>query len=114
MDKQYFQAVGKGNLHIKIQNGTGTTTVLLKGVLLKDVLHCLNMGLTLVSIGKITATGYKFIFRGMSCRIYDPKDKIIGQINAKNGLYCVDHGVIVNMAMTGEAPEVVSIEEIHC
>ena len=31
----------------------------------------------------------------------------------KNGLYCVDHGVIVSTAMTGEAPEVVSIEEIH-
>ena len=71
------------------------------------------MGLTLVLIGKITATSYKVIFRGMSCRIYDPKDKIIGQINVKNGLYCVDHGVIVSTAMTGEAPEVVSIEEIH-
>ena len=49
----------------------------------------------------------------MSCRIYDPKDKIIGQINAKNGLYHVNHGVVVNTAMTGEAPEEVSIEEIH-
>ena len=81
-------------------------------VLLKDVLHCPDMGLTLVSIGKITAASYKVIFRVMSCRIYDQKDKIIGQINAKNGLYRVDHGVFVNTSMT-EAPEVVSIEEIH-
>ena len=35
VDKQYFQAVGKGNLHIKILNSTSTTTVLLK-----DILHC--------------------------------------------------------------------------
>ena len=51
-------------------------------VLLKDVLHRPDMGLTLMSIGKITATGYKVIFRGLTCRIYDPKDKIIGQIVA--------------------------------
>ena len=82
-------------------------------VLFKDILHCPDMGLMLVSIGKITAASYKVIFRGMSCRIYDPKDKIIGQINAKNGLYHVDHGVVVDTAMTGEVPEVVSIEEIH-
>ena len=75
VDKQYFQAVGKRNLRIKIPNSISTTTVLLK-----NVLHCPDMGLTLVSIGKITAAGYKVIFRGMSCRVYDPKDKIIGQI----------------------------------
>ena len=53
-DKWHFQAIGKGDL---IPNGHGTTTVLLK-----DVLHCPDMGLTLVSIGKITAAGYKVIF----------------------------------------------------
>ena len=47
-DKQYFQAIGKGNLQIKIPNGVSTTTVLLK-----DILHCQDMGLTLVSVGKL-------------------------------------------------------------
>ena len=56
-DKRHFQAIGKGDLQIKIPNGHGTTTVLLK-----DVLHCPDMGLTLVLIGKITAAGYKVIF----------------------------------------------------
>ena len=68
-DKCYFQAIGKGNLQIKIPNSSGTTTILLK-----DVLHCPDMGLTLVSIGKITAAGYKVIFRGLTCRIFDSKD----------------------------------------
>ena len=31
----------------------------------------------------------------------------------KNGLYRVDHDVFVNMAMTGEAHEVVTLEELH-
>ena len=97
-DKQYFQAIGKGNLWIRIPNGTSVTTVLLK-----DILHCPDMGLTLVSVGKITAASYKVIFRGMTCKIYDSKDKVIGQINARNGLYHVDHEVAVNVAMAGEA-----------
>ena len=96
-DKRHFQAIGKGDLQIKILNGHSTTTILLK-----DVLHCPDMGLTLVSVGKITAAGYKVIFRGLTCRIYDSKDKVIGQINARNGLYQVDHEVSVNVAMAGK------------
>ena len=107
-DKRYFQAIGKGDLQIKIPNGLGTTTILLK-----DVLHCPDMGLTLVSIGKITAAGYKVIFRGPTCRIYNCKDKIIGQINARNGLYHVDHEIVVNAAMSGQACKVLTIEELH-
>jgi hypothetical protein len=82
-------------------------------ILLKDVLHCPDIGLTLVSIGKITTANYKVIFRGPTCRIYDCKDKVIGQINDKNGLYRVDHEVAVNIAMAGEDQEVLTIEELH-
>lgn len=82
-------------------------------VLLKDVLHCPDMGLMLISIGKITAAGYKVIFRNTTCKIFDQKDKIIGQINARNGLYRVDHGITVNVAMSGETREVLTIEEFH-
>ena len=107
-DKHHFQAIGKGDLRIKIPNGHSMTTILLK-----DVLHCPDMGLTLVSIGKITAAGYKVIFRGLTCRIYDSKDKVIGQINARNRLYRVDHEVSVNVAMAGEAREILTVEELH-
>ena len=51
-----------------------------------DVLHCPDMDLTLVSIGKITNAGYQDIFKGPACRICDSKDRIISQINARNGL----------------------------
>ena len=56
-DKCYFQAIGKGNSHIKLPNSPAKTTILLK-----DVLHCPDIGLTLVSIGKITSASYKVIF----------------------------------------------------
>ena len=107
-DKRFFQAVGKGDLRIKIPNGSSATTILLK-----DVLHCPDMGLTLVSIGKIAAAGYKVIFKGLACRIYDTKDKVVGQINARNGLYRIDHLATINLAMSGEAREVVTVEELH-
>ena len=71
-------------------------------MLLKDVLHCPDMGLTLISIKKITKAGHKVIFRNTTCKIYDKKDKVIGQITTRNGLYRVDHEVAVNIAMAGE------------
>ena len=108
-DKHYFQAIGKGNLCIKIPNGSRTMTVLLK-----DVLHCPDMGLTLVSIGKITSTGYKVMFQGPTCKIFDQNDKLIGQIDAKNGLYRVDHDIMVNVAMAGDIRDILTVEEFHC
>ena len=56
---------------------------------------------------------YKVIFQGSSCKIFDQKDKVIGLIIVKNGLYRIDHDVSINMAMTGEAREVVTLEELH-
>ena len=57
------------------------------------------MGLMLVSIRKITNAGHKVIFRNTTCKIYDKKDKVIGQITTRNGLYHVDHEVAVNVTM---------------
>ena len=82
-------------------------------VLLKDVLHCPDMGLTLVSIGKLTTAGYKVLFRGSTCKIFDSKDRVIGQVNMKNRLYRVDHDVMINVGIAGEAREVLTVEELH-
>jgi hypothetical protein len=71
-DKRHFQAIGRGDLRIKIPNGTSATTILLK-----DVLHCPDMGLTLVSVGKITAAGCKVIFSGPTCEIFDPMIRML-------------------------------------
>ena len=45
--------------------------------------------------------------------IYNHKDKVIGRINARNGLYRVDHEMAVNVAMAGEDREVLTIGELH-
>ena len=71
------------------------------------------MRLTLVSIGKITNAGYKVIFRGTTCIIYNSKDKVIGKISAKNGLYHVDHEISVNVAMAEEGQEMLTVKELY-
>ena len=109
VDKCYFQAIGKGDLCIKNSNRSNQTTILLK-----DVFHCPDMGLMLVSIGKITGAGYKVMFKGSICRIYDTRDKVIGQIMARNRFYQVDHDVLINTTMEGDAQEVLMIKELHC
>ena len=58
-DKQYSPDTGKGDLHIQLPNGNSTTSILLK-----NVLHCPGMGLTLIVISKITTAGYPVIFCG--------------------------------------------------
>ena len=108
-DKHHFQAIEKGDLWIKIPNRNNATTILLK-----DVLHCPDMGLTSVLISKIAAAGCKIIFKSLTCKIYDIKDKIIGQINAQNGLYRVDHTATINIAMAGQTQEVITVDELHC
>ena len=107
-DKQYFQAIGKGDLRIQVPNIDGNST----SILLKDVLHCPDIGLTLVSVAKIAAAGYRVLFKGPCCRIYNADNDVIGQLAARNGLYHVDHNIAV---MTGniEPKEVVTLEELH-
>ena len=62
-DKQYFQAIGKGDLRIRVPNIDSNST----SILLKDVLHCPDMGLTLISIAKIATAGYRVLFKGPWC-----------------------------------------------
>lgn len=57
-DKCTFQALGKGDLPISIPNGKATTCVLLK-----DVLYAPQMGVTIISISRLDATGFATIFR---------------------------------------------------
>jgi len=95
-DKRVFQAIGKGDMQIRIPNGTTTTTVLLK-----DVLYAPDMGLTIISVSRVTAAGFAVLFRANFCRIFDLKHKRIGHVHVtSNGLYRVDHDEVVSSAST--------------
>jgi len=82
-DKRVFYAVGTGDLRIEVPNGESSTPITLK-----DVLHALDMGITIVSVSRITRTRCKVVFDMDVCHIFNKAGNPIGAIRAnKNGLY---------------------------
>jgi hypothetical protein len=106
-DKQLFQAIGVGDSLIKIPNGKGTAIIRLK-----HVLHAPDLGLTLVSTSSTGAAVYSSLCRGVYYRKFDPKQRLIGAVRVKNGLYQVDHESEPKV-MVASTKEVLTIEELH-
>ena len=86
-DKRVFYAIGEGDLRVEVPNGKSSTSVLLR-----DALHAPDMGLTVVSISRITGAGHTVSFEGKSCKIRNQAGVLIGDIPASaSGLYKVEH-----------------------
>jgi hypothetical protein len=84
-DKQIFYTVGTGDIRIEVPNGESSTPIVLK-----DVLHALEMGIMIVSISQITQSGCKVIFN----RVGNP----IGAIcTNKHGLYKAEHAYVASI-----------------
>ena len=106
VDKRTFNAIGKGDLRVDVPNGTQSSTIVLK-----NVLHCPSVGPTLISISKIAAAGATVVFKGTSCKIFNPKNQKIGEIEVQNGLYKVVHQQSEHAGAAGEVT--ISLEEMH-
>jgi hypothetical protein len=70
---------------VKVQ-GKGTVPILTKQNVKKDinnVYHVLDLKHNLLSVGQLIKHGYKVLFEGASCRIYDktPNRKLISKIH---------------------------------
>ena len=74
-DKQVFYAVGTRDLRIEVPNGKSSTPITLK-----DVLHALDIGITIVSVSQITQTGCKVVFDMDVCHIFNKVGNPIGAI----------------------------------
>ncbi len=104
VDRRVFYVIEVGDVVIDIPNGESSTQITLK-----DALHALDMGATIVSISHIAKAGFSVCFKGQECKIKDPCNKVIGTILASNnGLYKVD---CVYAAIT--APERVDLVVMH-
>jgi transposase InsO family protein len=103
-DKRVFYAIGVGDLKVEVPNGKSTTSVLLR-----DALHAPDMGLTIVSISRITSAGHSVSFEGQSCRIKNKTGALIGDIPASaSGLYKVEHAYSAK-----ESLEKVNLSTLH-
>ena len=67
------------------------------------------MGFTLISISKLTDARFHSHFAS-HCRIFDGREKVIGDVPQRNGLYQV---METEGEIGGMAAKVVSIEELH-
>ena len=81
-----FYAVGAGDFKIQVPNGSKSTPIVLK-----DALHAPDMGLTVVSVGRIANAGYTVAFKGNVCKIKNLKGDTVGSIpSTANNLYKVE------------------------
>jgi len=87
VDKRTFYAIGTGDMWIEVPNGGASNPILLQ-----DALHAPDIGLTVVSIGRIANAGNSISFEGQECKIQNQKGNIIARIpTSVNGLYKVEH-----------------------
>ena len=81
---------------------------------LLNALYLPSMGVTLVSVSKITKSGSIVIFQGNYCQIYNQAKDRIGKIPERNGLYCVFMMNPKAEANSAEIEDKLSINELHC
>ncbi|THG92841.1 hypothetical protein EW026_g8206 [Hermanssonia centrifuga] len=105
-DNRTFKAVGKGSMYIDVPNRETT-----RCALLKDVLYAPDMGVTLISMSHIAATGCKVNFDCYGCKILDESGTLIGEIPVADGLYRVQHTKSFDYA--GRVKDVFTIDELH-
>ncbi len=96
-------------MHIFLPGKAGERTC----ILVRDVLYAPKLGITLLLVGKITAAGYGLLlFHGTECCVYNKKDKLVGKIGIKGGLYRVETDApSVNAAHN--TPITVSLDDLH-
>jgi hypothetical protein len=82
-------------------------------ILLKDVLYAPSMGVTLVSISRITNSGSTVVFSGDFCRIYNMGKTLIGEIKVKGGLYRVYYPRNGAEGYSALANEMLTLDELH-
>ena len=79
-----MKAIGMGDLHLELPNGSKTTKVMFK-----NAIHSPMMAFTLLSISKLDTSGHKVTFYKQMCMIQDPKGNTIAKIPHSQGLYKV-------------------------
>ena len=83
-DGRTLKAVGMGDLHLELPNGSERTQVTFK-----NAIHAPNMAFTLLSISKLDKSNHKVIFHKQLCTIINPKGLTIVKIPQSQGLYRV-------------------------
>ena len=83
-DGRTIKAIGMGDMHIKLPNGSKKTKTVFK-----DAIHAPNMAFTLISISRLDKAGYSITFKKEMCTINNKNNHTIATIPHTDGLYHV-------------------------
>src|SRR5260370_3638455 len=81
-DKQVIHAIGQGQIEIKIHLGIDH-----QHAIIKDDLHCPQIGTNLLSVTHLTKVGAKVQFTENKCEILNPDDELISTAHSSDGLF---------------------------
>ena len=108
-DGRSMKAVGMGDLHIELPNGSRKTKTIFK-----NAIHAPEMAFTLISISRLDKAGYSITFYKGMCTIKDSKSRTIATIPHSDGLYKIAASKSSNKTETANAASgKMSISEAH-
>jgi RNA recognition motif-containing protein len=77
-----LKAIGSGDLHLELPNGSGKTKMVFK-----NAIHAPDMAYTLISISRLDEAGYSVTFNKRMCTVKSPNGKTIATIPHVDGMY---------------------------
>ena len=81
-DGRTLKAIGSGDLHLELPNGSGKTKIVFK-----NAIHAPDIASTLISISRLDEAGYAITFNKRVCTIKSPSGKTIAIIPHVDGMY---------------------------
>ena len=110
VDGQILKAIGMGDLHLDLPNGSKRTPVIFK-----NAIHTPKMAFTLLSISKLDKSDHRVVFHKQMCTISDSKGCTIAKIPHSEGLYRVQAPEQPKINLIANATVVkMSINKAHC
>jgi hypothetical protein len=104
-----FEAVGSGDLTLKLPCGLTTNELRLT-----DVLYSPDIGYTLISVGKLDDAGFSVKFKDGKCYVYSPNNALIGEITKSScGLYRINIELPIRETALASVEHVTPMQ-LHC
>lgn len=112
-DGRTFHALGKGDLKVLLPMGDNTKPTT---ITLKNVYYSPQMAFNLISVTRMTKSGFSCTMKGKTCTITSPSNKIIGRIPEIRGLYRVTDtpSIMTNTQTVNTASQTITINQLHC
>jgi len=83
-DGRTLKAIGMGDVHIELPNGSHRTKAVLK-----DAVYAPDMAFTLVSVGRLDDANCAVVFKNRMCTIKNPAGRTMATLPRSEGLYCL-------------------------